>query len=212
MVQPPGNSGNQQPSTSFEPQPVVNQQTRRGRSRRGRGRGRGGRGGNNRSIPPSLGSGGGLVVVQDVEYFKLTDINKIYVAEFNPSSAGLTRLKQFESMYERYRIVFFNFTFKPATSTYTSGSMTFGISPGPANGSVKDADTILKVRPSRMIPIYGKASVSLGQTIDSQRYMHCGDKTADGVAFTFYAYTDASAVYGAFQVSYKVEFAYPRPF
>lgn len=190
--------------------PVVQQQAppaRGGRRSRG-GRGRRGRGGGvPRSVPQVSGSG--LLIYQDTEF--LTPTANLGVYEFNPSCDGLVRLAQHEKMYTRYRVINFNITWKPATSAMTNGAVYFGILPGVKNANVKDKTTILQVRPSRMTPVWKSATITTGSSIDTQRYMKCG-AGGDDVSFTLYVNTDASAWYGAFQVSYRVELSFPNPF
>lgn len=132
--------------------------------------------------------------------------------QFNPAvETSMPRLAQQEKMYERYRIRFMNITYKPATSAMTAGSMKFGILPGISNASVT-ADTILKLTPHRIVPVWKSASIVVNQFIDQSRFMVCGDTTADGIAFYLYASSTEEKPTGYFQIAYEVEFAYPKPF
>lgn len=149
--------------------------------------------------------------MQDTEMFSLEKAATMETYSFNPAAA-LPRLGQFEKMYERYRIIFMTIKFVPATATTDSGSVTFGICPGKVNTAVKTANDILKLRPSRCVAVWQGATISLGQTIDSQRFLHCGEIDNDGVAFTLYVWWGGTTVTGHFQVSYKVELAYPKVF
>lgn len=184
---------------------------------RGRGRGRGrptrrSRGtGRSGPEPPVGGAGSGMLVVQDTEMF-VPQANKLVTIQFNPSSSEVPRLQRIEDMYERFRILYINIKFVPATSSYTTGSLYCGLNPGPANTAVKTSADIVKMRPSRCVAVWQPATIGVGQTIDSQRYMHCGDLTRDGIAFSFYYYFGNAEASGHFQVSYKVEFAYPKVF
>lgn len=149
--------------------------------------------------------------MKDTESFQPV-ANTLTTLLFNPSAPDLPRLSKIEDMYERYRIIGITVKFVPATATTTTGSLYFAISPGPKNDSVKAASDIIKMRPSRCVAVWQSASISVGQTIDSQRYMHCGRGDTDGIAFTMYYHFGNTVASGNFQVTYNVEFAYPKVF
>lgn len=118
------------------------------------------------------------------------------------------------SMYTRYRIHSFNISYKPTCAMTESSQFMMGIMVGPKK-TIKDGD-IMKMRPCRAIPAWKTASMQLGRSIDSQRFMYCWDSasttaTEDEVAATLY-YKAATADKGYIQVTYDIEFAYPRPF
>lgn len=196
----------QQPQ--WQPQP---QQPRRGGNGGAPRRGRGGRGRRGRGQGPISTAGGGSVLVRDTEMFAPV-ANKLTVVVFNPGPAELPRLKQHEVMYQRYRINSVTIKFCPATATTDTGSVYMAIMPGKESADVKTRDDILKMRPSRCVAVWQPATISVGQTIDSSRFMMCGDVTHDGVAFCLYYFFGNATVSGHFQVSYNIEFAYPKVF
>nr|QQP18789.1 hypothetical protein 2 [Soybean thrips tombus-like virus 4] len=209
----------QPPQTYQQPQVVYvqpqQQSAGRSRPRRGRGRGRGqGRARVPRPTAPIGTQGSGVVTVVDTEMFApigfVTGV--INVMQFNPGHSKLPRLNRQAGMYERYRVVYVTVKFVPAVATTTTGSLYFSICPGPSQTAVKTADDILKLRPSRCVAVWQSATINMGQAIDTQRYMVCGDTSVDGTAFTLYYQYGNTAAGGHFQVSYKIEFAYPKVF
>lgn len=191
----------------------------RGRAR-GRGRGRGSRRGRGRgrpqvsSRPGSLSSGistasGSTIVIKDTEILG-SPTGSLQVFTFNPGPQELVRLKQFESMYNRYRIKYINIAFKSGSSISTSGNVAFGINVGTKLDGVKDQATIMKLRPFVYIPVWKSETLNVGTQIDSQKYMYCGLEDNDSVAFTLYVFGTKDS--GMLQVSYEIEFAYPKPF
>lgn len=190
----------------------------RGRGRgggRGRGRGRGRRPqvGSNPGGQPSSGistRSGSVEFVRDTEI--LTSVTStIKTFAFNPSPDELVRLKSREKMFTRYRFRFINIAYKSGSGTNVTGNVAMGIAPGVVNNAVKTMDDILKLRPSFYVPAWKNDSMSVSGLIDSQRFMMCGTNDNDGVSFTLYVMASAADL-GMVQVSYGVEFAYPRPF
>lgn len=186
----------------------------RGRGRGRRGRGRRGRGARQGGQPPAGVStrGQGMSVATDTEILvSVAQGFKAYV--FNPSPPELVRLKAMEQMYTRYRVRYVNVAYKSTSGTATAGSVAVGIAAGPQLPAdmVKDATTIMKLRPSFVVPAWKNDSLTIGADIDLGRYMLCGDKTPDGVAFTLYVNSTAADL-GMIQVSYRVEFTQPKPF
>lgn len=189
----------------------------RGRGRRRRGRGGRGRG---RGRPQAVRTGGqpasgistrsgATVVFQDTEILG-APTGTLQAFQFNPSAPGLVRLEQQEKMYGRYRIKYFNISFKSGSATNVAGNVALGILVGVKNDAVKTQADVLKLKPSFYVPAWKNETMTVGGLIDSQRYMMCGDTTNDGVSFTLYVYGTKDV--GMIQVSYRVEFAYPHPF
>lgn len=190
---------------------------RRGRSGRGRGRGRGaarGRRAQARSIgQPNSGIGtraAGKIVVVDTEVLG-SPLKTFTYYQFSPSNAALPRLDAHAKMYERYKINYFNISYKSGSSTNVPGNIAIGVSPGPRIAAVTSQDTILKLKPSFYIPAWRNEALSVGGLIDSQRFMHVGKDGEDGISFTLYVQASADNL-GKLQVSYSVQFAYPVPF
>lgn len=204
----------QRPQQSLPAQPVYFQQAANSRGR-GRGRGRRGRGARARQFSPRAGPistpGGGTITVVDSETLTYNS-KKITVLTFNPASTALPRLSQYEKMYARYRILYMDIKYVPTTSAATTGSITFCVIPGPVNNTITTQDAILKCRPMRSVAIWQGATLPVSQTIDSQKFLYCGGSTEDGVAFVLYVWGDADPALGYFNISYKVQFAYPKPF
>lgn len=128
--------------------------------------------------------------------------------QFNPANEKLIRLKAEMGKYTRYKINYMNIAYISASSTATSGSIKFGVAPG-TKLNMTDAQ-LMQLRPAEMLPVWKNGSITLNSTIDTSRFMYCGDETRDGVSFTLYVSTPAADV-GAIKVSYRVEFAYPHP-
>lgn len=104
-----------------------------------------------------------------------------------------------------------NISYKPGVGTATDNNIAIGIAVGPKITSVTDQSTVTKLRPMAYGPGWKAFSLTVGRDIDLSRYMLSGDATADGVAFTLYAYASAASI-GLIQVSYKVELSHPIPF
>lgn len=185
--------------------PVARGRGARRRLRRGRGAGRPG------GQPPSgiSSPSGSSIVIRDTEVIGALN-GKLQVFSFNPGVDATPRLKQFEAMYQRYRFKFVNISFKSGSATNVSGNIAMGIAPGPPISAVKDQDTIMKLKPAFYCPIWKNDTINVGRNIDSQKFMYCGDTSADGVSFTLYVMGLTGG--GMIQVSYEVEFAYPKPF
>lgn len=208
---------NVQPSSSFNMAPMVAALPRRGRRWRSRGRGRGAaRGG--RAQARSAGQpnsgistiGGGRVTVIDTE-FLVTPTKALQAFQFMPHVAELPRLTAHANMHERYRINYFNISYKSGSSTATKGNVAIALSPGVKNAKVTDMDTVLKIRPSMFLPAWKNETLNVGRLIDSQRFMHVGKNDLDGVSFTLYIIA-SDVDLGKIQCSYSIEFAYPVPF
>lgn len=187
-------------------QPARGRGNRRGRGRRPQGSSRS-RGSPAAGISTRSGSN---VVIRDTEVIgSVTTTMKSYA--FNPAVAELPRLKAHAAMYRRYRIKYFNIAYKSGAGMATEGNVTVGVLVGPVDPAVKDAATIMKLRPSFFTPAWKSASLTLGADVDLARYMLSGDATADGIAFTLYAISTVNSP-GMIQVSYEVEFSHPHPF
>lgn len=188
---------------------------RRGRGRaRGRGRGRGAGRSQARAVgQPNSGistAGGGKVTVVDTEVLATPTV-KLAVFEFNPANAKLSRLTAHAKMYERYRINYFNISYRSGSSTATEGNLAIALAPGTVNSKATDMDTVLKIRPSMFLPAWKNETINVGKLIDSQRFYHANKTDLDGVSFTLYVIASKENL-GKIQVSYSVEFAYPVPF
>lgn len=212
-----GRGGYQAPTAVIVERPALPSQPRgrgRGRGNRGR-RGRGRRGGG-RSVPGlnagmRMGSTSGSVLkIVDSEVLGNVP-NTLTAYEFNPGVDGTPRLKQFELVFERYRVLYFNIAYISGSAMNVAGQVEFGVLPGPKEDVVKTADDILRLRPSFFVPAWKSETITLSGLIDSSRFMHCGATGDTGVAFTLYAIASAQNL-GKIKVSYAVEFAYPRPF
>lgn len=205
------------PSRVVIPNPPSNA-IARGGARRGRGRGRRrGRRPNRQAGQPAQGAaakGGSIVRMRDTEIVALSATT--FVLEFNPAVDAMPRLAAHEKMYTRYRYRYVNIAFKSTSGTATDGSIVIGIASGPAlystTGDNKlDRDKILKMKPMIVVPAWKNDTIAVGAQIDASRWMFCGDTTRDGVAFTVYVDTTATKI-GVLQISYDIEFDFPRPF
>lgn len=179
----------------------------RGRGRRGRAR-RGMRPGGQPSSGISSPSGANLVI-RDTEILG-TLSGQLQVFQFNPAVEQMPRLKQYENMFQRYRYKFVNIAYKSGSATNVAGNIAMGIAPGPRLTTVTDQSTIMKLKPAFYCPIWKNETLNVGKNIDSQKFMFCGNDSADGVSFTLYVLGLKDG--GMIQVSYEVEFAFPKPF
>lgn len=187
----------------------------RGRGQRGRGRGRGRRPQvvNRPGGQPSAGTqtrSGANIILQDTEILGAVKAGSLAVYAFNPAPKELTRLYTHSKMYRRYKIFYMNISYKPGVGTATDNNIAMGIAVGPRIASVKDQDTVVKLRPMAYCPGWKAFNLTVGSDIDLSRYMLCGDETADGIAFCLYVFGTAQS--GLIQISYKVELSHPIPF
>lgn len=215
--------------------------SRRRNSGRGRGRGARRNAGNAPNINrlatqmgslSMSGAGGAMVTIQDTEVVNLFAADaSVVIFQFNPDGAVATidgttgaittapkmaRLKAHAAMYTRYRFLYVRIVYRPAVGSTEAGIVCFGIIPGKPvvvskASPVKDADAIMKMAPRHIGPVWRGGQVVVGRGIDSQRFMMCDLEADDSVSFTMYAYATKKDS-GYFEISYKVQFAYPRNF
>nr|QTJ63717.1 hypothetical protein [Odonatan tombus-related virus] len=192
-----------------QPTVAVTQPRRR---RRARGTGAPPRGQMTRPMP-TTGAGGSTIIVRDTEMFAPGKKTVFTTVTFNPGNDTATpRLNAEAKKFQRFRIRYFNIAYVSASSAASTGSMTFGVAPGPAITTVKAATDIMKLRPAQVIPVWRAATINQGANIDSSRFMFSQNATVDGVAFTLYScHTSTEDVPGYFKASYEVELAYPIP-
>lgn len=150
-----------------------------------------------------------MLTITDSEFLLALD-GKLQTYQFNPANDSMPRLAQFSKMYERYRILRMNIAYKSGSSTNTAGNIAFGVLTGTKQATITGQDTIMKLRPNVYVPIWKNASLTVPPSIDSSRYMHCDGLDDTSIAFTLYV--NGTAKGGMIQVSYSVQFAYPRPF
>nr|QZZ63383.1 hypothetical protein [Leuven Tombus-like virus 3] len=159
-------------------------------------------------IPKSLGASS--VRVRDTEFLGMVK-KDLTTFVFNPAPDSLPRLASFEKMYTRYRVINLTVSYLPSTSTYSTDNVTLGVNPGPKLPEVKDAETIMRLKPSFMRPVYQSASIRLTSSTMPQPWLYCSDDTRDGVFIVLYVYATAGSL-GHFNVTYDIEFSNPRPF
>lgn len=153
-------------------------------------------------------AGAGKITVSDSETVALSTN---LIMEMNPGCAELPRLAKYEAMYERFRIAKLRVEYVPLSGMATAGSVVITIQPGPTNPKIKDRDSATKCLPLLMRPAWKAGSLVAGANIDSSRFLHAGNTTADGVALTIYAFPSAADL-GSLRVHYTVEFSFPHPF
>lgn len=175
---------------------------RRNRRRRG--------GGAPRAIMP-----GGVRIV-DTEVLPLTaEPDKLGVVQFCPGSTGLVRLDNEANKFGRWTLLRVVFTYQPTASLSDSGSITYGILPGPLNSSVTK-DTITKLKPFQKHSLWKSSSITVSRNIMMQMHMLTGKvvdtptTTEDMVGFCFY-YTTTKPSLGVLRVSYEVVLNFPKP-
>lgn len=128
-------------------------------------------------------------------------------------SLAATRLNYEAAKYNRFRLRYVNVAFKSTSSTMSAGSFALGILSGPTEKSVTSQSDILKLRPFSTGAIWKSTSISVGPNVQSQPYYKtnsAGDD--DGAPFTlyFYASGDNADKAGVIEVSYLVEFSFPK--
>lgn len=176
---------------------------------RGRGRSRRRRRGPQSPAMTMGATGSGRIVVSDSECISVT--STLNVVQLNPADDDLPRLKQWGKVYERYRLTSLRLEYVPLSGTATTGAIFITILPGPKRTDVKDEGTIAKCQPLLVRPAWKAGTLRAGANLEAQRFMHCGDTSADGVVATIYIKSTASAI-GLVRVHYTVEFAFPHPF
>lgn len=179
---------------------------------RGRARGMGGGGGMGR-ITTGLagGTGGSNLIIRDTEVL-MTPNSKLSVLVFNPFPDQAVRGANFEKMYTRFRFRYINIAYKATTSAATAGCVTVGVLVGVKLTTITTADHILKLRPAFRTAVWRSDTLSLGNQIDSQRFMLCRGADNDSTAFCLYVMASDDAANGSIQISYEIEFAFPNPF
>lgn len=207
--------------TSTRPAPVVVEEVVRPPRRRRGGRGRGRPMQRAQAVQRPRG-GGSHVIFQDTEVLGTPTKTGLYTLEFNPGSCKntpsgantleATRLNYEAAKYNRFRIRYVNIAYKGTTSTYTTGQATLGIMAGPSDSSVKTASDIQKLRPLWVGPVWKNGSISVGQDIQSQlSYLTSKAGDFDGVPFTIYFQQSNDSACGVLEISYLVEFSFPKP-
>lgn len=162
------------------------------------------------SAGPSVSTNSALLRVKDTEFLGMTATGfKTFV--FNPGNDATPRLAAFEKMYTRYRVISMHISYVPSTSTYSTENVTYGVASGPANADIKDADTIMRLKPANMRPAYISSNIKITSQIMTQPWLYCSDATRDGVAFTLYVNASGDKL-GHFTLTYDIELTNPRPF
>lgn len=164
--------------------------------------------------------GGAHVLAQDTENMGVLPTGKALYIQFSPGQVNdgqatpvLTapRLNAEAAKYNKFRIRYVNISYKAISSTYAKGSVAIGIMAGKKDKAIKDASTILKLRPARVEPCWRSTSISVGASIQSQMlYLTNTVDDDDAVPFTIYLYSDADTP-GYIEISYAVEFSFPKP-
>lgn len=187
----------------------------RGRGRGARGISFRGRGGANtprqkQAAQPSSSDGmnSQTIRVRDSEVFPFEE-NKFGTCVFTPGDTKLTRLDKFGQMYSQYKIHSVSVAWCSEAATTSEGIVTFGIMPGYAVKSIKDADTIRTLRPFKSGPVWKSESITVGPSLMQQPWMYCQDtSTRDGPVFCLYYIATKKS--GYFKITYDVTLRYPH--
>lgn len=149
--------------------------------------------------------------IRNTEVWVLPDVKKVQVLVFTPGKTGLSLLDAEGQRFTRFKFHSCSISFKATASTTTAGEVVWGIGPGAQMKEIKAKADIMKLRPFEVGAIWKTTSTTVGRNITPQPYLYCQDDTRDGVAFCIYAFVEADAMSGVFQLTYDVEFSYPNP-
>lgn len=172
---------------------------RRGRRRR--------RGGNRSNILP------GGIRLNDTEVLAVTDAaTKMQAVEFAPTRSTLTRLDNEGNKFGRWSLIRVVINYIPTASLADTGTITYGILPGPINDTIKEEGDICKLKPFQKHSLWKSSSITVGNSVCIQRHLlvRKTNLNEDVVAFTLYISTTNRKM-GVFRITYNVVLNYPKP-
>lgn len=174
---------------------------RRNRRRRGTG--------NRRALLPG---GVRLVDTEVVAYGTISD--KVLQVPFSPGKTKLTRLDLEGAKFGRWGFNRIILTFVPTASLTETGSIAYGVLPGPSTNIGKG--DITKLKPFQKHAVWKSSSITVSNNIMIQPHMLTNGDTADHVAFTIYMQfeglpTTSTSGSGVFKVTYDLYFNFPHP-
>lgn len=176
-------------------------------TRRRRRRGR--RGATRATIMP-----GGVKIV-DTEVLGLPAIPSgksasFMVMSFCPGNTKLVRLDNEAGKFKRWSLIRVNIVYQPTASLSDSGSITYGILPGPKSALIDEESEILKLRPFQKHSLWKASSITVSGSIMIQPHMLTNGEKEDNVGFCLYISTTKPEV-GCFRISYDLILNYPNP-
>ncbi|UHK03022.1 MAG: hypothetical protein GuTV1_gp3 [Guiyang tombus-like virus 1] len=145
----------------------------------------------------------GAVRVVDTEKW-IVSTDKFDYKEFPFSSAS--RLAQYAKMYGKYNIKRVNIKTCGLIGSAVTGTFHYGIAVDSKLSTVIDADTIMKLAPSRSQHASATSSITVTHDMQLSKWMD-----SDTHAFTLY-WKSSVANTVVVEVSYDITFASPRPF
>lgn len=175
-------------------------QPRNGRRRRRNRRGGG--------VPGGLLPGG--IKIRDTEIFPMPDKEKLLVLQFCPGKSTLTRLDYEALKYRRWSLIRVSFSYQPTAALSDSGSVTYGILPGPADMKVVKEGDITKLKPFQKHSLWKSSSLTVSSNICIQPHYMTNATSEDSVAFTMYLWTTNNSL-GVMRVTYDLFLNYPKP-
>lgn len=153
---------------------------------------------------------GGIRIV-DTEVLGLTeDAAKVQVLQFSPGKTKLVRLDNEATKFRRWSLVRVVINYQPTAALSDSGSITYGILPGPKSSAVKAEGDIMKLRPFQKHALWKSSSLTVSSNIMIQPHMLTNDDKEDSVGFCIYICTTNKGL-GVFRISYDLVLNYPNP-
>lgn len=161
---------------------------------------------------PSMSILPGGVRITDTEV--LSQGKDLFVLQFCPGRTGLPRLDNEGNKFSRWSLVRVVLTYQPTASLSDSGSITYGVLPGPQDNTIKETD-ITKLRPFQKHSLWKSSSVTISPNIVVQKHLFTANSTVtdrleDSVAFCIY-FKSSNSTLGTIRVSYTVILNYPKP-
>lgn len=151
----------------------------------------------------------GGVQINDSEVFTIPKADDVVVLEFCPGKTGLVRLDNEAKKFKRWSLIRVVITYQPTASLSDSGSITYGILPGPKDTTVVK-DTITRLRPFQKHALWKSSSLTVGSNVMIQSHMLTSGNNEDSIGFCVYIQTSNKDL-GVFRVTYSVVLNYPEP-
>lgn len=162
------------------------------------------------TVPRSTILPGGIKLV-DTEVLPFeTKPSTLQVLEFCPGKTTLVRLDNEANKFGRWSLVRVVFTYQPTASLGDSGSITYGILPGPKSATIKAESDIARLKPFNKHSLWKASSLTVGSNICIQKHLITAGTDADSVAFCLYLSTSKPDL-GLMKVSYHLILNYPHP-
>lgn len=165
------------------------------------------RGGNRTSILP------GGIRLNDTEVLAITaKTSELQMVEFAPTRSTLVRLDNEGNKFGRWSLIRVIINYIPTASLSDSGTIAYGILPGPKSDLIKAEADICKLKPFQKHALWKSSSITVGNSVCIQRHLLIKSTqiSEDVVAFTLYISTTKPNM-GLIRITYSVVLNYPKP-